>query len=162
MARANPELINVLRQAAKNLKNGDRYEWGHMGSCNCGHVAQVVCKVDKAEIHKRAMQRYGDWNEQLIDYCPTSGVPMDDLIDQLLAIGLTTTDLKSLEKLNDPNILRRLPVENRYLKHNRRDDVILYLETWAGMLEEAYIKTLDISSVSHPLSFKTVKQVVSI
>ena len=156
MAKANPDLINALRKAVSNLKKGDRYEWGHMGSCNCGHIAQVVCKLDKGEIHRRAMERYGDWNEQLVDYCPTSGVPMDDLIDQLMAIGFTTTDLKSLEKLNDPKILRKLPEGQRYLKHNRRDDVVIYLETWAGILEEDYLSGLDISAIAKPIAVETV------
>ena len=40
MAKATPVLIEALRKTAKKLEKGARYQWGHMGCCNCGNLAQ--------------------------------------------------------------------------------------------------------------------------
>lgn len=137
MARASIQLIKVLRETAQRLAKGDNYQWGHMGSCNCGHLAQTITRYSKGAIHAAAMWRHGDWREQLRDYCPQSGLPMDEIIDHMLDFGLTREDLAHLERLSHPIILQRLPEERRYLLHNWREDVVLYLETWAALLEEA-------------------------
>ncbi|WP_439883043.1 hypothetical protein ACSX1A_07710 [Pontibacter sp. MBLB2868] len=135
MARCSIELIEALRETACRLKKGDSYQWGHMGSCNCGHLAQTITHYSKGEIHGAAMWRYGDWREQLRDYCPHSGLPLDEVIDQMLDFGITRQELAHLETLSDPAILNSLPQEKKHLKHNQRDDVVLYLNTWAWLLE---------------------------
>lgn len=140
MARPHAHLVQYIREAAKKLQQSPDYQWGHMGSCNCGFLAQEITRYTKAEIHQRAMARKGDWNEQLNDYCPTSGLPMDDMISELLNYGFDVPDLKHLERLSDPEVLARLPEHRRYLRHNLREDVVLYMRTWADMLEE---KLLD-------------------
>jgi hypothetical protein len=142
MARPTPELIHALRRTALNLKNGAPYQWGHMGGCNCGNLAQELTKLSKDQIHQYAMQRHGDWNEQAEDYCSTSQMPIDLLINEMLSIGLVLEDLKHLERLDDQQILVRLPFEKRYLKHNKRDDVITYMEEWASLLEEELINKI--------------------
>ena len=147
MAKANLDLIQALRNTAEVLAYSPNYQWGHMGSCNCGHLAQEITKLNKTEIHNRAMQKYGDWNDQLNDYCPTSGLLMDDLISELLAAGLDIDDLKHLEKLSDTRVLRTLDSSNRYLKHNRRDDVVLYLRAWADMLESEVLNEVKLSEL---------------
>lgn len=147
MAKASFELITAIRNTAKNLNKTQSYQWGHMGSCNCGYLAQELTKLSKSEIHSCAMQKYGDWNEQLNDYCPTSGLLMDDLISNMLSWGLDSVDLKNLEKLGDSRVLRRLPAENRYLTHNKKEDVVLYLETWADLLEEGLIDQIKLPNV---------------
>lgn len=147
MARANERLINALRKTAANLKKGSPYMWGHMGSCNCGHLAQQITRLTKAEIHEYAMRGRGDWSEQVMDFCPGSGMPMDLLIGQLLEAGLTTEDLSHLEKLSDPEILRRLPWRHRHLQHNLRNDVVKYMQLWAVMLEEELAEEVSISEV---------------
>ena len=139
MARPNPELIGALRRTADKLKNGAPYQWGHMGSCNCGNLAQELTPYSKAEIHHFAMRNSGDWTEQVNDYCATSGLPMDILIADLLTKGLSTEDLQHLERLSDPEVLRRLPLEHRYPNHNHREDVIRYMMAWADLLEEQYL-----------------------
>ncbi|MFD2515622.1 hypothetical protein ACFSRY_17240 [Pontibacter locisalis] len=135
MARCSIEMIEALRETASRLHKGANYQWGHMGSCNCGHLAQTITKYSKGKIHGAAMWRYGDWREQLRDYCPHSGLPMDEVIDQMLDFGFTRQELAHLETLSDPIILDNLPQERRHLKHNQRDDVVLYLTTWAKLLE---------------------------
>lgn len=123
MARPNPELIDALRRTARKLAEGAPYQWGHMGGCNCGNLAQELTRMTRDQIHQYAMQRYGDWNEQVADYCDTSQLPFDVIINQMLGAGLALEDLKHLEKLDDREILARLPLERRFLKHNYRDDV---------------------------------------
>lgn len=147
MAKASITVINALRATIANLEKGASYQWGHMGSCNCGNLAQVITNKDKAEIHKSAMRRHGDWNEQLFDYCPTSGLPIDHIIDEMIAFGFTKQDLGHLEKLSDPKILQNLPLERRNLKHNMKADVILYLKTWADYLENQLIEKISIQDV---------------
>lgn len=139
MAKASVELIEALRKTAYKLSNSTNYQWGHMGACNCGFLAQEVTQFRKEEIHARAMQRYGDWSEQLNDYCPTSGLPFDELISELIAFGFDSEDLKNLERLSDGTVLRALPLEQRNLTHNKKADVILYLNIWADQLEKALI-----------------------
>ena len=136
MAKATWEVIAALRSTAERLAKSADYQWGHMGSCNCGFLAQEVTHLKKDEIHKRAMQRYGDWNEQLNDYCPSSGLLMDNLISDLLSFGFDISDLKNLERLSDPAILQSIPPETRNLRHNNKADVILYFHQWATVLED--------------------------
>lgn len=144
MARPTPELIDALRRTARNVAEGAPYQWGHMGSCNCGNLAQELTRMTKDQIHQYAMQRYGDWNEQVADYCDTSQLPFDIIINQMLQAGLSLEDLKHLEKLDDRDVLHRFPVEQRFLKHNRRDDVVTYLNEWANLLEERLLDRIKL------------------
>lgn len=145
MATPNPELIAAIERTISNLQSGASYQWGHMGACNCGNLAQELTKISKAEIHQFAMQRHGDWNEQLIDYCPTSGYPMDLMVNKMLEFGLTIDDLSHLERLSDPAILTRIEKEKRdQLNKNRREDVIFYLQLWANLLREKWLGEQDI------------------
>ncbi|MCB2379443.1 hypothetical protein LGH70_17735 [Hymenobacter sp. BT635] len=145
MALSSFPVIQALRDTAQRLATQAPYQWGHMGSCNCGHLAQTVTHLTKAEIHSRAMQRYGDWERQLLDYCPTSGLPIDQTIDEMLAMGFTRTDLSHLERLSDPTIRAAIPFERRNaLRHNQRDDVVLYLRTWAQLLENQLVSTIQL------------------
>lgn len=146
MAKPTIQLIQALRNTIKNLESSAEYQWGHMGSCNCGFLAQEITKKTRHQIHSAAMQRYGDWNEQLNDYCPQSGLLMDDLISQLLEAGLDVNDLKNLEKLSDQRILKKLPTSHRTLRHNNRLDVILYMKLWLSFLEEEYARKIDLKS----------------
>jgi hypothetical protein len=144
MAQAKLEIIEALRKTAKKLSNGSPYMWGHMGSCNCGNLAQEITKRSKAEIHAYAMQGHGDWNEQLNDYCGTTAMPIDLVIHEMLSAGFALEDLQNLEKLSDKQILMRLPAENRYLRHNVKADVIVYLSEWANMLEEQLLDSIKL------------------
>jgi hypothetical protein len=135
MARPSTELVKSLRKTADRILNSPDYQWGHMGACNCGHLAQEITLKTKAEIHKRAMYGNGDWNDQLNDYCGITGQPFDDVIAQMLDFGFDVDDLKHLEKLSDKRILERMPFK-AYLKYNVKEDVALYLTLWADMLED--------------------------
>jgi hypothetical protein len=136
MARPTPELIAALRTTAKRLGSGVQYYWSHQGSCNCGHLAQTITSFSKAEIHSYAIERHGDWDDHAEDYCPTSGHHLDVIISRMLEVGLERSDIGELERLSNARILQRIPAERRALQYNRREDVILYMETWAALLEE--------------------------
>ena len=145
MAQPNINLVNALRATARNIKKGSPYMWGHMGSCNCGNLAQEITKFTKAEIHAFALANgRGDWNEQVNDFCPASGLPMDILLSEMMEAGLSSADLQHLERLSDPKILALLPTEKQSLRHNFRDDVVLYINTWAGLLEDKLVEKIKL------------------
>ncbi|WP_420149656.1 hypothetical protein [Spirosoma sp.] len=147
MARPSIELIDALRRTAQNLKNGAPYQWGHMGGCNCGNLVQEITKLNKEQIHRYAMQRHGDWSEQAEDYCSTSQMPIDVLINEMLRAGLTIEDLKHLERLDDRQILLHLPINKRHLKHNVREDVITYMLIWANLLEDQLLDKIALPNL---------------
>ncbi|MOA27470.1 hypothetical protein D3C78_1483510 [compost metagenome] len=121
------KLIIALRQAAEEIKSNTKYEWGHMGSCNCGFLAQKLTGLSRAEIHKNAMDKVGDWTEQLNDYCPNSGYPMDNLIFDLLQYGLSIEELASLERLSDQHVVARVDKKHKPLHFNVANDVFIYI-----------------------------------
>ena len=135
MAKASRELIYALRKTAVRLRSGAPYQWGHLGSCNCGHLAQTLTLKSKGEIHAEALKRVGDWGDVSAQYCETSGLPIDDIIGAMLNVGLNLNDIECLENLSDRKVLAQLPAQQRHLQHNNREDVITYLSIWADLLE---------------------------
>lgn len=75
MAHPNIKLIEALREAAQNLRSGADYAWGNHGSCNCGHILQVVTHLSKKEILEHAQTVYGEWTEIAEDYCGVTNAP---------------------------------------------------------------------------------------
>ena len=147
MAKLKPEIVDVLRKTALKTEKSQGYQWGHMGLCNCGFLAQEVTQLTKTEIHTRAMCGHGDWSEQLNDYCPTSGLPMDGLINELISFGFDADDLKHLERLSDGRVLQMLPIHQRDLKHNYKSDVVIYLRTWAMLQEDELLNNISIEQL---------------
>jgi hypothetical protein len=135
MARPTRDLISALRSTADRLESTTSYQWGHMGMCNCGHLAQAATGLTAAEIHSAALAREGDWEHQAVDYCATSGQLIDHILAAMFALGLTREDVRHLEKLSDDAVLRSLPTGRRYLRFNQRDDVIEYIRAWADVLD---------------------------
>ena len=119
-----------------------------MGHCNCGHLAQEISSLSPADIHRIAMQRSGDWNDQCQDYCQTSHMPIDILISELLSKGLAIEDLMSLEKLSDPHVLEYLPKGFKYLEKNNKVHVSMYMKAWAEQLEAKYLEESNIDSLT--------------
>ena len=104
--------------------------------CNCGHLVQTVCALPPQQIHRVALSdREGDWEQLANAYCPTSGFAIDDVLGELVSLGLTTQEIGHLEKLDEPRVLAALPGGHRWLRRNDRADLIEYLETWAALLE---------------------------
>ena len=122
--------------------------WGHMGACNCGNLAQELTSYTRAEIHEYAMRGRGDWTEQAEAYCEGTNMPIEIIISELLAKGLTTEDLMNLEKLKDKKVLSRLPQDVREkLSHNKVEDVVLYMKTWADLLEEELLAKVELGDL---------------
>jgi hypothetical protein len=142
MAKHTIKIIQILRRTAFELAHRSDYQWGHMGSCNCGFLAQQVTHLKKSEIHGYAMQGHGDWSEQLKDYCPTSGLPMDNVITELINFGFDTRDLMHLERLTDSQVLNVIASGERHLKHNVKADVVRYFSAWADVLEARFIENV--------------------
>jgi phosphoribosyl-dephospho-CoA transferase len=148
MAIPSSKLINAIREAAIRIENSKDYQWGHMGLCNCGFLAQVVTKLSKAQIHSYAMRNCGDWSEQVQDYCPESQMPFDLVISELVNFGLALEDLINLERLADKDVLD-INGKNIYLKHNQKPDVVLYMNTWADLLQSRLNHEQQRSELEH-------------
>ena len=145
MASPKPALIQAIRNTAKKLADSPQYQWGHMGSCNCGHLVQEITQLSRAQIHEYAMRtRGGDWSEQAMDFCPTSGYLMDQVISIMLDAGMELADFKHLERLSDKEVLSLLPEDARHLRHNRREDVVKYMNAWADSLEEKLVQQVSL------------------
>jgi hypothetical protein len=148
VAYPNIQLIEALRKAAKNLGNGADYTWGHHGSCNCGHILQVVTQLNKKEILEHAQTVHGEWSEIAEDYCGITNAPAYLLVSKLEKLGLTPSDIHNLEYLEDRNVLDNLPGGFKWLKRNIREDVIVYFETMADVLEDELLKKIIIPEVA--------------
>ena len=144
MASPNIKLIAALRQAAKNLRAGAHYAWGSHGSCNCGHVLQVITRFSKEEIIRHAQTVHGEWTEIAEDYCGVTNAPVYLLVSKLEKLGLTPTDIHNLEYLEDRKVLEALPGGFCWLKKNVREDVIVYFETFALLLENELIASVQL------------------
>ena len=131
----NIKLVYALRSAAKKLKSGAKYEWGHVGRCNCGHLVQELCGIDDGEIYRYFGQELDEWSEHAIDYCSITGKPVEKLYDDLLALGFSRRDIQHLENLSDKRVTRILSEEIPFLERNNREHVVRYMETLASLLE---------------------------
>ncbi len=145
MAKPNIELIDALRATADRLRNGAYYAWGNHGACNCGNLVQSVTSLSKEEILKYAQSGIGEWTELAEDYCGDTNAPVNLLRQKLEMLGLTPADIHNIEYLQDKEVLNALPGGFRWLKRNVREDVIVYFETFANVLEEKQISQIEIS-----------------
>ncbi|BBM83522.1 hypothetical protein [Candidatus Uabimicrobium amorphum] len=138
MPKANTKLIQALREAASNLKGGVKYEWGHMGRCNCGHLVQTATQMTDVEIVKSIDHELDEWTEHAKDYCAVTNHKVDDLFATMESIGFDRYDMSNLEYLSDKNVLDALP-NGRYLHRNNPQHVSLYMDTMADLLEEQLV-----------------------
>lgn len=139
MAKPCTELIDALRETARRLKNGAHYAWGNHGACNCGNLLQVITRLTKEEILQYAHTGIGEWTELAEEYCGVTQAPVDMLLSKLQQAGLTPVDIHNLEYLEDREVLNQLPGGFRWLKRNIKEDVIIYFETFAQVLEDKLI-----------------------
>ncbi|MEM1270483.1 MAG: hypothetical protein AAGI08_10595 [Bacteroidota bacterium] len=136
MATRSPQLIDALRSTANRLEGGDRYEWGHMGRCNCGHLVQTITNMSSYEIVKAVDFAMDEWTEHAKDYCAGTGSKVDDIFLALHDAGFTHEDVMHLEYLSDKRVLNRIQ-DRPPLRRNNVDDVTLYMRTLAKVLEDA-------------------------
>ena len=137
--------------AATQLRQGAYYAWGHHGACNCGHLLQATTHLSKEEIVTYAHTGTGEWTELAEEACPVTGAPVDLLINKLKQLGLTPVDIHNIEYLEDREILDHLPGGFRWLTRNHREDVILYFETMAGLLEDKLYQSLSVPLPGIPI-----------
>jgi len=136
MAKPSPQLIEALRETALRLRNGAHYAWGHHGACNCGNLLQVITPLTEGEILRYAHTGIGEWTELADEYCSTTNAPVNLVLSKLEQAGLTPADIHNIEHLTDKEVLNHLPGGFRWLKKNVREDVILYFEAFADLLEQ--------------------------
>ena len=150
MAYPSLKLIDALKATALKLDRQEtEYRWTHMGACNCGHLAQHVTRLSAAELRRLSQGKAGEWADQALEHCATSGIPMDDVIGELLELGLAPEDIGHLERLSDKRVLRLLPPKDRHLDFRRRDDVVRYLRTWATLLDaQLHVEALALPKVA--------------
>ena len=143
------EFATILRKTSRRLENGADYNWCHMGRCNCGHIAQTITSYSPAEIHEMALLKAGDWNDQSIDHCTTTGYTIDHIIEMILAYGLNRQDLAHIERLSNQKVLHQMKAQRRInLDYRNREDVIFYMRTWADLIESTLIEqTKDINDI---------------
>jgi hypothetical protein len=152
MANTSIELVNALRATAQHLQaNATTYAWGHHGACNCGNLLQTVTQLSKEEILRAAHNGNGEWTELAMEWCSSSQAPHDLLLSRLSQIGITPTDIHDLEYLANKDVLHALPGGFRWLSRNVREDVILYFNTFADLLEERLVRSQDIFEVQQLL-----------
>jgi hypothetical protein len=145
MAKPSIELVSALKETAQRLRNGANYAWGHHGACNCGNLLQVITPLTEGEILRYAHTATGEWTELAEEYCSASNAPVNLVMSKLLQAGLTPVDIHHIEYLTDREVLENLPGGFRWLKKNAREDVILYFESFAGLLEEKLIESVKVS-----------------
>jgi len=144
MAKPSTGLVAALREAARRLKNGAHYAWGHHGACNCGHLLQVITRLDEADILAHAHTGMGEWTEIAAESCLVTGAPVSLLLSRLEEAGLTPADIHNIEYLDNKEVLQYLPGGFRWLKRNIRQDVIEYFETFAHLLEEKLLPEMNL------------------
>lgn len=144
MAKPSIKLVAALRETANRLRNGAKYSWGNHGACNCGHLLQVITPLTEGEILRYAHTGNGEWTELAEEYCGITSTPVGLLVSKLEKAGLTPVDIRHLEYLTDREVLEHLPGGFRWLKRNLREDVIVYFETFAQLLEERLSRSIDI------------------
>ncbi|MDB5246790.1 MAG: hypothetical protein JWQ40_1184 [Segetibacter sp.] len=144
MAKPTLELIEALRATATRLRNGGYYAWGNHGACNCGNLVQSVTSLTRQEILKYAQAGIGEWTELAEEFCGNTNAPVNLLINKLEMIGLTPTDIHNIEYLRDKQVLHALPGGFRWPARNVREDVIVYFETFATILEEKLLCKIDV------------------
>jgi hypothetical protein len=145
MAHPTIELIDALRKTAARLKEGVPYAWGNHGACNCGNLLQTVTHLSKEKILEYAHSGIGEWTELATDYCGITNAPVDLLLFELQKIGLTPSDIHNIEYLEDKEVLKNLPGGFRWLRKNVREDVIVYFETFAQLLEDKLSRHITIN-----------------
>lgn len=143
------KLIEVLRKAAKCI-TPENYNWMALGQCNCGHLIQAATGLTHREICYQAIKKQGDWQSVSKLHEPNSGWEIDNTITIMLDLGLTIEDFTTLENLSNSKILERLNVS--LLERDNPSHCIMYLKSWADMLEEEIIQAISLRDLDDTLT----------
>ena len=58
------------------------------------------------------------------------------IFHQVEKLGMTHEDIVKLENLSDPEVLHNLEGGFQYLERNNKDHVVLYMKSYANLLEK--------------------------
>ena len=131
-------LVDILNKTAKNLESHDaKYQWGHMGQCNVGHLVQAITGMKDLEIVKSIDHDMNEWSEHAQVYCSQTGHKIDDLFRTMETYGFHAKDVIHLENLSDKRVLENLPGGFKYLQKNNKDHVVSYMRSLADMILKA-------------------------
>lgn len=139
----------IQRQAM--MQEGD---WGRQAN---SHVQQPSPTPPQPDFGDRPALDEGAWEPENIGACQVSGASMDFVFYSLNRMGLSSADIKQLERLSDPEVRRRLGTEKIHYPHHVRENVIHYLLEWAEMLEEELVTNI----VRKPASLSSNRKPVS-
>lgn len=131
----NKPIVELLRETAERLDQGARYEWGHMGRCNCGHLVQTLTDMSDREISFSVDNQLDEWSEHAKSYCAETGSPVEDIFHALAQVGFSHEDVVRLERLSDPRVLKHLGGKGKQLRRNYSPDVSLYMRALAEVIE---------------------------
>ncbi|MBK8975514.1 MAG: hypothetical protein IPM29_06280 [Planctomycetes bacterium] len=126
-------LSRALQITADRLAAGARYEWGHVGRCNCGHLVQTLTERSDVQILRAFGQELAEWSEHARARCAETSHDVEELFATLAAVGCDRRHVQGLEQLDHPDVLARLPAGERDLRRNERDDVVRYLRAFAEL-----------------------------
>ena len=147
MAKPSLQLIDALKKAAKKIvEDKDSYNWKAIGACNCGTLVQVVTKYNAKEISSFGIKKHGDWQSISLLFDKQSEFEIDKIISRLLGMGMDLEDFTYLENLSCPNVLSFIG-KDICLTRDDPDHAILYLNSWAEMLEEELLQDISIEEI---------------
>lgn len=132
MARPTLELIEALRNTADKIESGEwEFKWLNSESCNCGLLVRSILG-EPVSIN-------GSWNSALnypeaTCFFTETGMKNEEIFSKLRSVGLTDTDLRGLELFEHSEVLERAEAEDLY--YEDPEDVVIYMRTWADILEE--------------------------
>ena len=148
MARSSLQLIDALKSAAKKISDDkDSYNWRAIGACNCGNLVQAVTNYNAKEISNFGIKKHGDWQSISLLYNKDGDYEIDIIIKNLLDMGILLEDFAYLENLNCPKVLSYIG-GNVNLKKDEADDAVLYLNSWANMLEEELFQNKEMTEMT--------------
>ena len=126
------QLIDGLRTAADWIESGKvRYNWYNGESCNCCILAQAVLNVTEMDICNEYI--YHQWNKEVSrGICKQTGLHVNEIIRELLKIGMKPSDFVNLEYLTFEGVKPEISKHSNYADAK---NVISYMRTWADSLE---------------------------
>ena len=129
------QLIDGLLTAADWIESGKvEYKWGSSESCNCGILAQVITGLPAEEIDINE----ATWSKESQRVCKLTGIPLNEIIEELMNVGMTPTDFVNLEFLvHDGKIPDNWWTDNpKEAPYAQKENVIKYMRDWAANLQK--------------------------
>jgi hypothetical protein len=123
---------NAIHEAAAR----QRGDWAEQARTIAGPADHERAGQGSPDYGSRPAIDEGAWEPEDLMLCPVAERSMTSIFAELLEWGLEPTDVGALERLDDPQVRRRLGTHTSEFLHSDRNNVIAYLEAWAALLEE--------------------------